>query len=403
LKGVQVVFGTQAHLERSPNFINQITQWSEAKRILVMLDETNFIMKPFRRHFTKKHLNLFLDVLNRLNPNKWGKSHQRWRYLTNLLLQAPTQDLRSHEWKMPWISFEWSIAVQSCGYHVHGESFHFIAFDMEHFSRSPLDSRERAANGDVLYASVPYVKGDFIIYSGSADNDFTQFRMGSEFANPFKEYSFEHPETVWYNIASRSGAKIYFLKNSAQILDFFAALAARRLGEGKRPLLIAKKCFVSLCAEQMENRLRTFGLNEAKVVINGWRKDMIDDPLAIPLIHYGMIGTNLFEEFDCAYCLTGYYVTEEAINGILQDVRASDLCIPIRLSFEGRPCRRTAGALNAADRIYDIHRFAQQALNHQEMEVVLQAVGRIRPYTKPREVITFQCAEHPKLEYTRLV
>lgn len=64
LKDVQVVFGTQAHLERSPNFINQIIQWSEAKQILVILDETNFIMKPFHRHITKKHLNFFLDVLN---------------------------------------------------------------------------------------------------------------------------------------------------------------------------------------------------------------------------------------------------------------------------------------------------------------------------------------------------
>jgi DNA-binding NarL/FixJ family response regulator len=35
------------------------------------------------------------------------------------------------------------------------------------------------------------------------------------------------------------------------------------------------------------------------------------------------------------------------------------------------------------------------------MDSVLQAVGRVRPYTKPREIITFQCAEHPKLSYNR--
>jgi hypothetical protein len=32
---------------------------------------------------------------------------------------------------------------------------------------------------------------------------------------------------------------------------------------------------------------------------------------------------------------------------------------------------------------------------------VLQAVGRVRPYTKGREIITFQCAAHPQLAYTR--
>jgi hypothetical protein len=32
---------------------------------------------------------------------------------------------------------------------------------------------------------------------------------------------------------------------------------------------------------------------------------------------------------------------------------------------------------------------------------VLQAVGRVRPYTKAREIITFQCAAHPQLTYTQ--
>ena len=35
------------------------------------------------------------------------------------------------------------------------------------------------------------------------------------------------------------------------------------------------------------------------------------------------------------------------------------------------------------------------------MGVVLQATGRIRPYTQPREIFTFQCAAHPYLSYTQ--
>jgi hypothetical protein len=42
-----------------------------------------------------------------------------------------------------------------------------------------------------------------------------------------------------------------------------------------------------------------------------------------------------------------------------------------------------------------------KALNQQEMDIVLQAVGRVRPYTSPREVITFQCAAHPGMPYTQ--
>ena len=115
-----------------------------------------------------------------------------------------------------------------------------------------------------------------------------------------------------------------------------------------------------------------------------------------------MIGTNLFKEFDCAYCLTGYYVSEKEINHILQDVLASDMHIPIRIeTTKEHPQRRKAGVVHNQHKYYDIHRLAQLALDQQEMDVVLQAVGRVRPYTKPREIITFQCAKHPKFDYTQ--
>jgi hypothetical protein len=398
LKGSQVIFGTQAHLERSPYFLDQLAQWSEADRVLVIYDEINFIMKPFQRRINREQLQIFVDVLGQLNPRR--KLNAKWQYLCGLLLDAPTNDLRCSDWQIPRVYHDWSLAVQSCGYRIHGDLFSFLAFDLVHFSRSPLESRERAVNGDILFAAVPRVSMDIIIYSGAAHPQFSEYRLGSEFASPFEDYSFIHPETNWFNIASRLGARKYFQKNSPQILDFFARLVARRLQEGKRPLLIAKKCFCTYCARQMEKQLQALGV-KASVVINGWQADLLRNAKVVPLINYGMIGTNLFQEFDCAYCLTGYYVTEETVNGILQDLLGSDMKIPLRISIEGRPCRRRAGVLNPEDRIYDLHTLAQHALHHQEMGTVLQAVGRVRPYTKPREVITFQCAGHPDFEYAQ--
>ena len=235
LKGTQVIFGTQAHLERSPEFLDQLATWSEAERVLVILDEANFIMKPFQRQIKHEQLLIFVDVLNRLNPKRWRKSHERWKYLCDLLLTAPTEDLRSHEWRMPKINHEWSVAVQSRGFGLHGDLYSFLAFDLVNFCRSPIESRERDVNGDILFAAVPGVSMDFIIYSGTAHQKFSEYRLGKEFASPFEEYSFIHPETTWFNIASRLGMRRYFVKNSDQILDFFASLVARRLQEGKRP------------------------------------------------------------------------------------------------------------------------------------------------------------------------
>ena len=400
LKGTQVVFGTQTHLERSPYFLDQLGQRTGAEKVLVILDELNCIMKPFQRRIELQKLRIFAEVLNELRPRDSWKSHEKWQYLCGLLLGAPTEDLRVNEWRMPWINHEWSLAVQSYGYSAHGDSFHFLAFDLINFSRSPLDSRERTATGDILFAAVPSIKMDFIIYSGTAHQTFSEYRLGNEFSSPFQDYSFTHPDTRWYNIASRLGVKKYFKKNSPQIIDFFASLVAKRIKEGKRPLLISKKCFSAFCARQMEEKLRELGL-EVSVAISGWQVERLRDTRIVPLINYGMIGTNLFQEFDCAYCLNGYYVTEAAVNSILQDLLGSDMNIPLKISIGGSPCRRRAGVLNNKDRIYDVHQLAQHALNHLEADTVLQAVGRVRPYTQPREVITFQCASHPDLEYTQ--
>lgn len=400
LAGSQVVFGAQAHLERSPYFLDQLSQWAGSERVLVILDEANFIMRPFRRVIDQGQLRMFTEVLNSMQPRKWRKLHAQWLYLCDLLFATGTGDLRSHDWRFPQVFHDWSLAVQTRGFSLYGESFSFLAFDLIHFGRSPLESRERTAGGDILYAAVPSVSMDFIIYSGTAHQEFSEYRLGNEFASPFADFSFIHPETRWFNIASRLGARKYFKKNSGQILDFFAGLVAKRLREGKRPLLLAKKCFCAFCARQMEERLLALGV-EVRVAINGWQADLLGSAKVVPLIHYGMIGTNLFQDFDCAYCLTGYYVTEEAINGILQDLLGSDMNLPLQISIEGRPCRRLAGVRNREDRIYDLHTLAQHALNHQEMDTVLQAVGRVRPYTKPREVITFQCAEHPDFAYTQ--
>jgi hypothetical protein len=400
LEGTQVIFGTQAHLERTPFFLNQLVQWTNAEKVLVILDESNLILKPFRRLIEHRKLKEHTEVLAGMNPRYGRNLHKKWRYLCELLLVAPTVDLRSNDWRMPWLNWDWSVAVQKKGCSIFGDSFRFLGYDLVHFGRSPLESRERVENGDIIFASVPNVNVDIVIYSGTTSQRFTEFRLGHEFTSPFDNYTFIHHETTWFNVASRLGMRTYFKKNSAQILDFFVRLIVRRLNEGKRVLLIAKKYFEVFCAKEIECRLKELRIT-AQVVTGNWTADELANPNVIPLIHYGIIGTNLFEEFDCAFCLTGFYVNEEAINSILQDVVGSDMNIPLKISTEGRPCRRKAGVLNRKDQIYDLHTLAQLALDHQEMDTVLQAVGRVRPYTKPREVITFQCAAHPSLEYTK--
>jgi hypothetical protein len=151
----------------------------------------------------------------------------------------------------------------------------------------------------------------------------------------------------------------------------------------------------------LESRLSELGVGQVRIVTDGWESFDPSNPNLVPLINYGIVGINLFEHFDCAYCLTSYYVNEHVLNQILQDVTASDFHVPIRIRTEGHPRRRSVEIINPGDRFTDIQQLAPLALAQQEMNTVTQAVGRVRPYTKPREIITFQCAEHPQHPYTK--
>ena len=213
-------------------------------------------------------------------------------------------------------------------------------------------------------------------------------------------YRFSHPDTVWHNLASRLGMQCYFGKNAPQIIDVFAQLILRRWRQGRRVLCIAKKRLIPFCASQLSARLSELGQLDFKILEQPAPDVDLSHPLYLPIIGYGAIGTNRFEHFDCVYCLTGFYVTERILSSALQDLRASDFQVPLVIRTVTQPARRIAEPAASAHAIYDIARLAQASLDHLEMGTVLQAIGRVRPFTRPREVISFQCADHPTDAYT---
>jgi hypothetical protein len=397
LRGAVAVYATHTHLGRVPDFAAQLAAWAGATRVLTLLDEVGFAATSFRRRVARRDLERFADVLDSM-PHGPGAALQRdWHYLTRLLLRAPTADLRSADWGMPPAWPDWALAVQAAGWAAHGERFRFLAHDLQQFGRSPLESRERHADGDLGFAAPPAAGGDFAVFSGTARPEFLRFRLGQEVASPFADHRFDHPGTVWMNISSRLGMRAHFPRNAGQVIDFFAGLVSRRLLEGRRPLLVAKKRFVGLCDRLLGRALAEVHPTPVRIATGDWDAVDLAAPEVVPLIHFGLIGTNLFEDFDCAYALTGFYVNAEIVDAILQDLLGSDGRIPMVVRTEGSPRRRRARVADPRHRRYDVDRLAQFALDQQELDVVLQAVGRVRPYTRPREVVLFQTRNAPTI------
>ena len=399
LEGSLVIYATQAHLERDPLFIEALKVWAGAQRVLVLLDEANFLAKNLRRRISKKDLKRFRRVLKKLRRDQ---TLQAWIQLLDLALSAGNHKLRAPGWVLPELSPAHAIQIQQSGYDTYGTEFRYIAYEFRLFGFSPWDSREKLEDGSLAFSIQPAFDSNLIVFSGTVDPEFAGYRLGRALAAPFAEYLFIHEGTRWYNLASRTGMKKYFLSHEAQLLDFFAGLVANRLAEGKRVLLISKKVYVRRCRIGMEHRLYERGMVDARVLEHPLSPEDLADPLVVPIINYGMVGINDFEQFDCAYCLNSFYVNERVLDYVLQDRLASDNKIPLRITTsKTSPPRRTAGAADPAHSDTEVHRLAPLALRQQEMDVVLQAVGRVRPYTQPREVITFQLAEHPHIPYTR--
>ena len=344
LRGARVIYATHAHLGRAPGFEAQLAAWTGADRVLTLLDEVTFAATTFRRRITRPELGLFAAALDRIPTEDETDSTREWRYLTHLLLRTSTADLRSPDWRFPFFSLEWALEIQAQGWYSFGERFRFLGHTLQQFGHSLLESRERHPNGDLSYAAPPVLRGDFAIFSGTALPEFLRFRLGlgDGLASPFADHRFGHPETHWCNVASRLGMRTHFPANANQILDFFGTLASRRSSEGRRPLLVAKKCFVQPCADVLTGLLREIHPSPVRIVSADWHTTDLESPDVLPIIHFGLIGTNLFELFDCCFCITGYYVNAPIVDAVLQDLLASDGHLPIAITTEGSPRRRHA-------------------------------------------------------------
>ena len=395
LAGAQVIYATQAHLKRNPGFVAQCADLAGARRVLTIMDEVQFAMDGQERVLSQADLKRFVDVLGSSPRAATCQDHDRWLHLANLLLHCSTEDLRAPGWWFPGFDRQWTLTVQEEGWRHHGEAFQFLAPLLQLLARSAPESRERLDDGSIRFAMAADPGRHFMVFGAQAPHALTEHRLGRCYANPFAGYGFEHPGTVWYNLASRIGMQCYFRGNAPQILDFFAQLIVRRVREGRRVVCIAKKSLMVLCANLLQERLSEFGLLESRVMIQPGANIDLADGNIIPLINYGAIGTNRYEHHDCVYCLTSYYVPEIVVGAILQDLRAADFRVPISVRTEGNPPRRIAEVTDPRHRIFDVASLVQEALEHCEMGTVLQAVGRVRPFTQPREVITFQCGGHP--------
>jgi hypothetical protein len=408
LRGERLILATQQHLTLNPSFLVHLQQQTRATNPLVLLDESNLLIRPTERLIRANELDQFIEVQASL-PDGMGRSTQAasaWLETSRLLAQAPTRDLQEGDWHLPWMDLEWATAVQQRGREQFGPAFRFLGYEVYHFAHSDPCSRERLPSGDIRFAALPYLGRQSIIFSGSMAKELARYRLDPShvrptLVSPFEQHRFEHPGTRWFNLHTLDGAAKFFPKNAGRILDFIAAKVARNIEQGKCTLLVSRKKFIRLCRRLLSERLAELGAGPVTIATGNWARHDLHDPRTVALINYGVAGVNRFEHCEAAYCLNSYFVTPATVSEAVQDVEASGERYPVRIETIGDPPQRRVQVELPDDREPLLPHVAQAVLEQKEADVVVQAVGRVRPFTRPREVITFHAGDLPGVRYTQ--
>ena len=112
-----------------------------------------------------------------------------------------------------------------------------------------------------------------------------------------------------------------------------------------------------------------------------------------------MVGVNRFEHVEAAYCLSGYYVAPAAVERLTNDLVPNTDHHRVRIETTGDPPRRRVRLAGPRAGGSVLDQIAPELLVQKEADVIVQGVGRVRPFTSAREVITFHAGGLPGVRY----
>ncbi len=403
----RIILLPQKYMHIFPGIMHRIIAKTESKIPLVLLDETNFSQDIFRRHIKRGVLENFLTILNKYrDKNKDApdllKTYRRNLYL---LLNASEQDIASGGWVFFPIDGDVAAEIQEIGIEQYGDMFYYPGFDLTTFSQQNPGNRHLLAEGHIEFVCVPNLEepGKLVVFSGTASKSLLEHRLDTNLKNLYPANEFRHQDTRFYNINIGSGMKHYYKSHLPQLLFFAFGYIKKTMKQNQSLALVTKKSFVEETIEKLNALLDQHFLQDVRVMpAKNWSGSHSEtDPVyQVPVLHYGgAIGVNNFASINSVLCLCGYYMRRDELNRMVNEVLRVPYQTMFQIRTESNPLRRAAVPVETEHYSAYVQAIADAVLQQEEMGVVVQAIGRVRPFTQPREVITCQCGESPMMPY----
>jgi hypothetical protein len=387
LKDVKLFFLTDQRLAETRTLIPFLKKATGAQRMLLILDEAKCLDVTHKVVLSFSELRNFHDAVKATHGIS-PKLKQVW--LTGITtLLAANEGLHDDGWAFPK-GMQEAASIEGTGIRLFGKKFRYLGYDIGYFACSRTHERWRDSQG-IHFISRPMLSADTLVLGAHLKTPYVAHRMGIDtIHSPFDNIRFSHSGTRFYNIKNGAGMASLFSskENMPRIIEFFAALIARNIAAGKTTALVSRNKFTQSCAKMLRERLLSIGL-DVDFICEGFDGLGPPDPRVIPILHYGMLGTNTFIGYETCYCLNSYYRSnDDIINALQENLPDPD---KIALCIKQDPQKYRRMIIDDPKHSYSgLDRLGDQYIAKLEADVVLQVVGRVRPFTYPREVIIFQ-------------
>ncbi len=387
----KLVVATESYIGLNPDLIRRVVNACQAQRPLVVFDEASFMTSSQVRQVSLEDIDRFkqavTDALYRLGAD--GEHLLDVCRVMDQLLDGK-EDLTSWPRLTRFSFIGVTLAIQKAGQGRFGSDFRYIGHDL-----IQLTSGANAARwySEDAYKCVPVPNTrdcDVVVFSPYLPPQIIEERLQRTVTSGLPPAVFRHSKTRFINIADSVGSlrSLSSEHHFNRVASFFAALVLRNKLLGKRTVLVTKKTFVKQLKRYIEDLATTLGRALSCRTIKDQNAADGDDHADVVIINYGILGINSLNDYDALYCLGGYYTRQSQLDETYNQLLPPNDAIDLMIRTENGQRRVVAGSADSRSR-YHASR-ARAVLEMIERRVVLQAVSRVRPFTSPATVITFQ-------------
>jgi hypothetical protein len=395
----QLIFLPDQHFDANPQVL-RFMGGSGVRKTLLIADEGIFLTTPKVVEISAWDLQTYADLVSHVAQIP-KELKERTKEVAKTVRTANKKILASAEVEFPSGLLKYQTAIQVLGHQRYGATYRDISYALQALGFSRQHERWKTTKGSIRYLFRPYLKDcTLLVCSGQLNAKILKMKTKFEKVHaPLANLRVKLPEgTKVFNIKNSTGRLTHYLDwttndgvlvpgNCHYVLAFFLRKIIWNLENGLTTVLVSKKGKpLEFAAEWLQEKLLDAGYS-VTFVTGPYDKALIDPrPHVIPIITYGTYGVNLFSSYDCCYCINSYNINEGILVGNFFDGLPEESLPEIQIRKDSTGSRTVLPNPALLGGLWEA---INEMLQMMEKGVALQAVGRVRPYNYPREIILY--------------